>query len=247
MICINNPHTNPYFNLAAEEYLLKNFTEDIFMLWQNEPSIVIGKHQDVWSEVNLKFVQDQQIKIVRRFSGGGAVYHDAGNLNLTFIENGNQLQTDKFTAQIMDFLKSMRLHVETDSRQGLTIGGFKISGSAQSVHKGRIMHHATLLFSTDLDKLVISLHHKPTQTAPKSDRQRSTFVKSMPSPVTNISAHIPEPIGIGDFKKALLYYFTANNPGIRNYTFTDSDINSINGLIDGKYATTAWNFNTYTL
>ena len=74
MLCIHNTQTDPYFNLAAEEYLLKNFKENIFMLWQNEPSIVIGKHQDVWAEVNLKFVQDQQIKIARRFSGGGAVY-----------------------------------------------------------------------------------------------------------------------------------------------------------------------------
>ena len=92
MLCIHNTQTDPYFNLAAEEYLLKNFKENIFMLWQNEPSIVIGKHQDVWAEVNLKFVQDQQIKIARRFSGGGAVYHDPGNLNLTFIETGQIMQ-----------------------------------------------------------------------------------------------------------------------------------------------------------
>ena len=87
MLCIHNTQTDPYFNLAAEEYLLKNFKENIFMLWQNEPSIVIGKHQDVWAEVNLKFVQDQQIKIARRFSGGGAVYHDPGNLNLTLYRD----------------------------------------------------------------------------------------------------------------------------------------------------------------
>lgn len=247
MLCINNTHTDPYFNLATEEYLLKNFTENIFMLWQNEPSIVIGKHQDVWTEVNLKFVQDQQIKIVRRFSGGGAVYHDSGNLNLTFIENGKQLQTDKFTTQIMNFLKTMGLYVESDSRQGLTIGGFKISGSAQSIHKGRIMHHATLLFSTDLDKLVISLQNKPVPTGIRNFDKRTTFVKSVPSPVTNISSHISMPVGINDFKKALLYYFTVNNPGIREYSFSEADINSINSLIDGKYATTAWNFNTYTL
>lgn len=131
MLCIHNTQTDPYFNLAAEEYLLKNFKENIFMLWQNEPSIVIGKHQDVWAEVNLKFVQDQQIKIARRFSGGGAVYHDPGNLNLTFIETGQIMQTDKYTIQIMNFLKTLGVHVEVDERKGLTIGGFKISGSAQ--------------------------------------------------------------------------------------------------------------------
>ena len=127
MLCIHNTQTDPYFNLAAEEYLLKNFKENIFMLWQNEPSIVIGKHQDVWAEVNLKFVQDQQIKIARRFSGGGAVYHDPGNLNLTFIETGQIMQTDKYTIQIMNFLKTLGVHVEVDERKGLTIGGFKIS------------------------------------------------------------------------------------------------------------------------
>ena len=169
MLCIHNTQTDPYFNLAAEEYLLKNFKENIFMLWQNEPSIVIGKHQDVWAEVNLKFVQDQQIKIARRFSGGGAVYHDPGNLNLTFIETGQIMQTDKYTIQIMNFLKTLGVHVEMDERKGLTIGGFKISGSAQSIHKNRYMHHATLLFSTDLDRLVTSLKSTSRQTPEKTE------------------------------------------------------------------------------
>ena len=190
MLCIHNTQTDPYFNLAAEEYLLKNFKENIFMLWQNEPSIVIGKHQDVWAEVNLKFVQDQQIKIARRFSGGGAVYHDPGNLNLTFIETGQIMQTDKYTIQIMNFLKTLGVHVEMDERKGLTIGGFKISGSAQSIHKNRYMHHATLLFSTDLDRLVTSLKSTSRQTPEKTGGKRSTFVKSVRSPVTNISAHL---------------------------------------------------------
>ena len=170
MLCIHNTQTDPYFNLAAEEYLLKNFKENIFMLWQNEPSIVIGKHQDVWAEVNLKFVQDQQIKIARRFSGGGAVYHDPGNLNLTFIETDQIMQTDKYTIQIMNFLKTLGVHVEVDERKGLTIGGFKISGSAQSIHKNRYMHHATLLFSTDLDRLVNSLKSKQQRKQEVNDR-----------------------------------------------------------------------------
>ena len=216
MLCIHNTQTDPYFNLAAEEYLLKNFKENIFMLWQNEPSIVIGKHQDVWAEVNLKFVQDQQIKIARRFSGGGAVYHDPGNLNLTFIETGQIMQTDKYTIQIMNFLKTLGVHVEMDERKGLTIGGFKISGSAQSIHKNRYMHHATLLFSTDLDRLVTSLKSTSRQTPEKTGGKRSTFVKSVRSPVTNISAHLPASISIQHFKKALLYYFTINNPGIQD-------------------------------
>ena len=247
MLCIHNTQTDPYFNLAAEEYLLKNFKENIFMLWQNEPSIVIGKHQDVWAEVNLKFVQDQQIKIARRFSGGGAVYHDPGNLNLTFIETGQIMQTDKYTIQIMNFLKTLGVHVEVDERKGLTIGGFKISGSAQSIHKNRYMHHATLLFSTDLDRLVTSLKSTSRQTPKKTGGKRSTFVKSVRSPVTNISAHLPASISIQHFKKALLYYFTINNPGIQDYSFTQADLEAIYRLKEQKYATASWNFNTYTL
>ena len=229
------------------EYLLKNFKENIFMLWQNEPSIVIGKHQDVWAEVNLKFVQDQQIKIARRFSGGGAVYHDPGNLNLTFIETGQIMQTDKYTIQIMNFLKTLGVHVEVDERKGLTIGGFKISGSAQSIHKNRYMHHATLLFSTDLDRLVTSLKSTSRQAPEKTGGKRSTFVKSVRSPVTNISAHLPASISIQHFKKALLYYFTINNPGIQDYSFTQADLEAIYRLKEQKYATASWNFNTYTL
>ena len=85
MLCINNPYTDAWFNLAAEEYFLHSFQENVFMLWQNEPSVIIGKHQNVWAEVNMDFVRDHRIKVVRRYSGGGAVYHDAGNLNFTFI------------------------------------------------------------------------------------------------------------------------------------------------------------------
>ena len=204
-------------------------------------------HQDVWAEVNLKFVQDQQIKIARRFSGGGAVYHDPGNLNLTFIETGQIMQTDKYTIQIMNFLKTLGVHVEVDERKGLTIGGFKISGSAQSIHKNRYMHHATLLFSTDLDRLVTSLKSTSHQTPKKTGGKRSTFVKSVRSPVTNISAHLPASISIQHFKKALLYYFTINNPGIQDYSFTQADLEAIYRLKEQKYATASWNFNTYTL
>lgn len=247
MLCIHNTQTDPYFNLAAEEYLLKNYKDTIFMFWQNEPSIVIGKHQDVWAEINLKFVQDQQIKVVRRFSGGGAIYHDAGNLNLTFIDSSNLLQTGKFTRQIVNFLKTLGLHVEADERKGLTIGGFRISGSAQRIHKNRYMYHATLFFSTDLDKLVSALKYTARQSPLPKENKRLTFAQSVRSPVTNISAHLPASISIQYFKQALLYYFTVNNPGMRNYSFSREDLDSINRLKDEKYATTNWNFNTYTL
>ena len=93
MLYINNPYTDAWFNLAAEEYLLKNFSDDIFMLWQNEPSVIIGKHQNAWDEINRNYIQEKHIKVVRRYSGGGAVYHDSGNLNITFIQNRDRKST----------------------------------------------------------------------------------------------------------------------------------------------------------
>ena len=106
MLCIYNIHTDAWFNLAAEEYLLKNFSEDIFMLWQNEPAVVIGKHQNIWVETDLEYIKEKQIRVARRFSGGGAVYHDMGNLNLTFIENSSQIDSIRFTENIIRFLTS---------------------------------------------------------------------------------------------------------------------------------------------
>jgi len=153
MLCIHNTHTDAWFNLAAEEYLLKNFSEDIFMLWQNEPAVVIGKYQNIRAETDIEYARQKRIRLARRYSGGGAVYHDMGNLNLTFIENSNQIRSSVFTESIIRFLEHYGLHARSDERQGLTIDGLKISGSAQAIHKQRMLHHATLLFSTDLEIL----------------------------------------------------------------------------------------------
>ena len=131
MLYINNPYTDAWFNLAAEEYLLKNFSDDIFMLWQNEPSVIIGKHQNVWDEINRNYIQKKHIKVVRRYSGGGAVYHDSGNLNITFIQNSKELASGIFTARLIAFLATFGIRAEADERQALTIDGLKISGSAQ--------------------------------------------------------------------------------------------------------------------
>lgn len=243
MLCINNLYTDAWFNLAAEEYLLKNFPDSIFMLWQNEPAIIIGKHQNVWDEINVEFMRNKRLKVVRRFSGGGAVYHDAGNLNLTFIENGNSSQAIRITEQITDFLKTLGIKALSDKRQAITINGLKISGSAQSIHKNRTMHHATLLFSTNLKDLSAALSPSTTQEQGEAIVSRSIYVKSVRSPVTNISVHTPKPLSIDEFKHSLMNYFIKNNAEVRNYTFTDNDMNAIRNLRDSKYATPSWNFN----
>ena len=149
--CIYSPSTDIYFHLAAEEYLLKQGNEDVFMLWQDTPSVVIGKHQRLQAEVDREWVERKRIHIARRFSGGGAVYHDLGNVNLTFIETVSRLPDfSLYLHRILDFLKLMGIMAKGDDRLGIYLNGLKISGSAQYVHKNRVLYHCTLLYDTDL-------------------------------------------------------------------------------------------------
>ena len=145
MRCFHNTFTDIYFHLAAEEYLLKQETDSVFMLWQDTPSVVMGKHQSVQLEVNREWAEEQQIQIARRFSGGGAVYHDLGNVNLTFIETVSRLPDfSLYLHRILDFLKLIGLPAKGDERLGIYLDGLKISGSAQCVHKNRVLYHCTL-------------------------------------------------------------------------------------------------------
>lgn len=242
MLCINNPYTDAYFNLATEEYLLNSFQENVFMLWQNEPSVIIGKHQNVWAEVNLDFVRDHRIKVVRRYSGGGAVYHDAGNLNFTFIENSDNVDFNKYLIQIQHFLQKIGINAEADERRGLNVDGLKISGSAQCIHKKRVMYHATLLFSADLSSLNQALTSSPTQQSDVTS-PRSVYVKSVKSLVTNINGYMPDGIQINDFKQEIMNYFLNGGSHNKTYTFSREDLSAIKRLSEEKYSTSNWNFN----
>lgn len=218
MINIINSNTDPYFNLATERYLLKNSSEDIFMMWQNEPSVIIGKHQNVDAEVNIDFARENQIKIARRISGGGAVYHDLGNVNLTFIERHGKYDFTKYPVMIIDFLSTIGISATQDKRLGLEIDGLKISGSAQYIYKDTSLFHATLLFSSNLMML--------RNVLLKSDISNGLkFVQSVHSPVTNISQHLKIPVSIGDFKKKIMRHFTSDS-----YTLDEKDLAVIEQL-----------------
>ncbi len=230
-----------YFNLAAEEYLLKNFSSDVFMLWQNDASVIIGKHQDIQSEVNLDFAKKNRIKVARRYSGGGAVYHDSGNLNLTFIESSNHPDFGKYTRQILEILSTIGIQAQADERQSIYIDGLKISGSAQFIRKDKVMFHASLLFSTDLSNLTYLLNS--TYSAPKNELQPKRYVKSVKSPVTNISEHLKEPLQLADFKRIIFGNLLGDQVGNSVYTFSKEDISAITKLRNEKYSTTNWNYN----
>lgn len=240
MLYIYNKNTNPYFNLAAEEYVLKEFQEECFMLWRNEPSIIIGKNQNTLAEINLDYVRQHKIPVVRRLSGGGAVFHDLGNLNFTFIVNEDVSSFSdfrRFTQPIIDVLRKLSINAEFSGRNDITIDGKKISGNAQYYYKNRILHHGTLLFSSSITDLSAALKVRPVKFEDKG-------VKSVSKRVTNISEHLKEPITIEQFIDLIMNHIREQTGGREMYEFTQEDIKKIEKLVKEKYSTWEWNFGT---
>lgn len=238
MLCINNIITNPYFNLAAEEYLLKEKADECFMLWRNEPCIVIGKNQNTLSEINIDYVKKNNITVVRRLSGGGAVFHDLGNINFTFIVNDTEdsfNNFEKFTRPIIEVLKGLNINAAFSGRNDLTIDGKKFSGNAQYNYKNRVLHHGTLLFSSNMSDLSGALKVRPIKFEGKG-------VKSVASRVTNIREHLKEPISVMEFKDLIMNYIMYSNYGKAFYEFSDEDLKAINKLKDEKYSSWDWNY-----
>ncbi len=175
---------NPYYNLAIEEYLFKTETDDIFIIWQNEPTIVIGKNQNVFAEINKAYTEKNKIHIVRRITGGGAVYHDLGNVNYSFIASSvsGDINFKYFTAPIIEALNSLGIVAMLTGRNDLEVGGKKISGNAQHREGSRVLHHGTLLFDTDLDVLTKALNvdeEKIKAKALKSTHSRVINLKEL--------------------------------------------------------------------
>lgn len=238
MLCIYHQSTDPYFNVATDEYILKNIPEDCFMLWRNDNAIIVGKHQNTLSEINYDYVKENGIHVVRRLSGGGAVYHDMGNLNFSFTQTGEDSRLsdfEKFTRPIVEVLKSMGVAAKFEGRNDITIDGKKISGNAEHIFKNKILHHGCILYASQMKNVSEALRINPVKY---SDRA----VKSVPKRVTNISDHLPEPYTIEEFTDKLMDYVVAHYPDCRPYSFSEDDLAAIQKLRDEKYATWDWNF-----
>ena len=228
--------TDPYMNLATEEFLLKNASaEEIFLLWQNRDTVVLGRHQNTMEEVDTVYAAENNIQIARRITGGGAVYHDLGNCNFSFIGNCREqgkIDFSKFSHIMADAIGSMGLNVQVSGRNDLTIDGRKISGSAQIILGDRVLHHGTLLYQTNLDKMerVLTVDQEKLFT---------NGVCSVRSRVTNLSEHFSGHIDISHFGSQLLDYFAAKGSA-QELSLSEADLHSIQRLRDEKYSREEW-------
>lgn len=230
---ITHSNHDPYFNLASEEYLLKQKDGFYFYLWINAPSVIVGVNQNAFKEVNLDYTETNHIKVVRRLTGGGAVYHDLNNVNYTIIAPYHESENlyREFSKPIIEYLSSLGVKAEFSGRNDILVDGKKISGNAQTVYNDRVMHHGTLLFDTDTSVLSSALN-------PNKLKIESKGIKSVRSRVTNIKDCLKKQIMVSEFLNGLSKIFLLNS---ERYDFNEQDINAINKLSKEKYSTYEWN------
>lgn len=244
MIFVDNERvTDPRINLAIEEHLLRKpeISDDILFFYINEPSIIIGRNQNTLEEINHEYVEANGVYVVRRLSGGGAVYHDLGNLNYSFIthNNGNNFHNfHKFTAPVIDVLRNMGVQAELSGRNDILVDGRKISGNAQYSTSTRMYHHGTLLFNSQLEDVGSALNVKMGKITSKG-------IKSVRSRVANIAEFLDDGLkdmGVEGFKSKILSGIFNGSGEIPQYVLTEDDWEAIRNLSDERYANWDWNF-----
>jgi len=239
MIYIENICTHPAYNLAFEEYVFTEVCgrEPILLLWQNEPSVIVGKFQNTIEEINYDYIREHGVHVIRRNTGGGAVYHDLGNLNYSFIipDAGSKIDFGTFTIPIVKALRSCGINAEQTGRNDILADGRKFSGNAQQFSRGRLLHHGTLMFDVDTEAVAAALQVK-------QGKFRSKATKSVRSRVTNLKPLLQEAdMTVADFKQLLLDWFDQEYD-LRRVELTPSQMKAIRRLRKEKYDTEAWNF-----
>ena len=238
MRLVINENNSPHFNLALEEYFLARSDIEVVMLWRNSSSVIVGRNQNTLEEVNLDYVRERNIPVVRRLSGGGAVFHDPGNVNYTIIRDIHQDDFNNyeyFTKPVIGYLGTIGVRAELQGRNDLMIDGAKFCGNAQAVRGGRILHHGCILYSADFTDLAGAL-------APRDIKFTSHGVKSVRKRVTNIADHMNVPVTAQSFLDGLCRYFSGHIEGIEPYSLSPDDISEADRLAAEKYSSWEWNF-----
>lgn len=235
---IKNPNNDPYFNMAFDEYCLESLPidEPVFYLWQNRPAVIIGFNQEVNTEVNLDYLRANGIELVRRVTGGGAVYHDLGNLNYTIVGRPENLERDypEYAAIMMKALQSLGVPATLSGRNDILVEGKKVSGFAKRVCKNRLMVHGTLMYQVDVDVLTHVLNPSPTKLQSKG-------VSSVRSRVANLREYLPQMADIQMFSQQL-EAILSNHYTDAEYRLSDTDLANIRQLRDTKFAQWEWNY-----
>ena len=236
---VNNSHS-PAYNVALEAYAFRELLaeDELFILWINEPTIVIGKHQNAIEEINKTYTDEHGIHVVRRLSGGGAVYHDLNNLNYTIISNKSQegaFDFKTFSQPVIETLADLGVTATFTGRNDLEIDGKKFCGNAQAYYKGRMMHHGCLLFDVDMTVLGNALQVS-------KDKIESKGVKSVRARVTNILDELPEKMTVEAFSNQLLNKMKESYPDMTEYVFSDDDLKNIQALADQQFGTWDWTY-----
>ena len=238
----NKGITDPYINLALEEYVLRNFGEqDTFLLFYiNEPSIIIGKNQNSIEEINRDYVEKNNIKVVRRLSGGGAVYHDEGNLNFSFItkDDGDSFHNfAKFTEPVVKALNKLGVPAELVGRNDLLVEGRKISGNAQFFTQGRMFSHGTLMFNSEIEHVVEALNVS-------EEKIKSKGIKSIRSRVANIAEYLEEEMTMNQFKEHILLsiFDVERVEDVPTYELTEEDWEKVHEISRNRYQKWEWNY-----
>ena len=234
---VRSPVCNPWRNLAWEEYLTKNCADDeaIFYLWQNAHTVVIGRNQNAWAECRIELMEKEGVTLARRSTGGGAVYHDLGNLNYSFITDDEEgsLHLERFTRPVVDALCALGLQAEASGRNDILVEGRKVSGTAQRRHGGRILHHGTLLFDANPGMVAGALNVDP-------EKFRSKSTKSVRSRIGNIRDFLPNDMELPAFWAYLKDALSGG--GLTPGALSAGELAEVDRLKRKKYDTWEWNY-----